>query len=95
MRISPSYREFFKKYWENILPDSKVYLFGSRADDHKKGGDIDLLILSNNKITIDQKLKFMSQFCIQFGEQKIDVAAFTYSEKAPFKNICLLNAIEL
>ena len=95
MRISQYHREFFKKYWENILPESKVFLFGSRTDDNKRGGDIDLLILSNDKISIDQKLKFICKFYIQFGEQKIDVATFTYSEKKPFKNIALSTAIEL
>lgn len=95
MRISPNHREFFKNYWSNILPDSKIFLFGSRADDNKKGGDIDLMILSNNKISLDQKLKFVSQFYVRFGEQKIDVTAFTFSEQTPFKKIALQNAIEL
>ena len=32
--------------------EAKIYLFGSRADDAKRGGDIDLFILSN-KISRD------------------------------------------
>ena len=95
MRISSNYKEFFKKYWLNILPESKVFLFGSRTDDNKKGGDIDLLILSKDKISIDQKLNFISKFYMQFSEQKIDVTTFTFAEKTPFKNIALLTAIEL
>jgi len=54
-----------------------VTLFGSRIDDSKKGGDIDLLIKCNETISRDElyalKLKFLVQLKKRIGDQKIDV----------------------
>ncbi len=55
----------------------KVRLFGSRTDDTKKGGDIDLLINPgrnlNTRELVLSKANFLSQLFISMGEQKIDV----------------------
>ena len=54
---------------------AKIYLFGSRVENTKKGGDIDLYIEQNNRSDQDynnkQKLIFELQNII--GEQKIDL----------------------
>ena len=54
-----------------------VTLFGSRIDDSKKGGDIDLLIKCNKTISRDElyqlKLMFLIQLKKRIGDQKIDV----------------------
>lgn len=54
-----------------------VTLFGSRIDDNKKGGDIDLLIKCNKSISRDElyqlKLNFLIQLKKRIGDQKIDV----------------------
>ncbi|MFC1596112.1 nucleotidyltransferase domain-containing protein [Candidatus Margulisiibacteriota bacterium] len=52
--------------------EAKIYLFGSRTDDDKKGGDIDLLIISD-KITAPDKRKIKLNLYDQIGEQKIDL----------------------
>jgi predicted nucleotidyltransferase len=54
--------------------NAKVWLFGSRCDDFKKGGDIDLYIESE---TIDspllKRIKLKIALEDVFGEQKVDV----------------------
>jgi len=62
------YRFFF-------LGDS-LWLFGSRADDTKRGGDIDLYIethCADHAIILDKKLHFLVALQQALGEQKIDI----------------------
>jgi predicted nucleotidyltransferase len=53
-----------------------VWLFGSRADDSKRGGDIDLLIETDQTDINDlarAEIAFLTELQIKLGEQKIDV----------------------
>ncbi len=49
-----------------------VYLFGSRSDDTRQGGDIDLLIESN-LLTREDCNKIRWKIWESIGEQKIDI----------------------
>lgn len=53
----------------------KVFLFGSRADDTKRGGDIDLLISTQKEsmATLQNKLLFIVDLKTKIGDRKIDV----------------------
>ena len=55
--------------------DTTVYLFGSRTDDHKKGGDIDLFISHVNEaaLTMEAKIRFLAELKTKIGDRKIDV----------------------
>jgi predicted nucleotidyltransferase len=52
--------------------EAKIFLFGSRVDDSKKGGDIDLFILSS-RINNRDKRKIKLNIYDKIGEQKIDL----------------------
>ena len=59
--------------------DAKVYLFGSRVDDKKRGGDIDLYIETGLKENIVQrKIKMVGKLQEILGEQKIDIVINTF-----------------
>ena len=75
MRLSRRQIEVIKKSArEHFGVSSKVYLFGSRVDDSKKGGDIDLFIDTDNSIDLlNEKIKFLAKLNMLLGEQKIDV----------------------
>ena len=60
---------------------SKIYLFGSRVDDNKKGGDIDLYIETDLTDIFQRKNDFSVQLQQQIGEQKIDILINNGSEK--------------
>lgn len=52
----------------------KVYLFGSRLDDNKRGGDIDLLIRTEGeKQGVLTRIRLISRLKQYLGDQKIDV----------------------
>lgn len=74
MRLKKYEIEVIKSAIRKYDDGAKVYLFGSRVDDRKKGGDIDLLVISE-KIKLDEKLKIESSLDALLGEQKIDLVA--------------------
>ncbi|MBC7464502.1 MAG: nucleotidyltransferase domain-containing protein [Bdellovibrio sp.] len=76
----------------------KLYLFGSRADDNKKGGDIDLLVVVANEFKSDvaqKKTTIRSRIFDSIDEQKIDITVATEDEtlKDPFLSTIFPTAI--
>ena len=64
-------------------PDSRVFLFGSRVDDSKRGGDIDLLVESPKTGIEIQEARIRTMGSIQrlIGEQKIDIVTMETGKK--------------
>ena len=50
MRISNEMKKYFAEEVARIEPGARVYLFGSRVYDERKGGDIDIMILAERKL---------------------------------------------
>ncbi len=74
MRLSKIYVEVIKKHFKEFFENGEIYLFGSRVDDSKKGGDIDLyLVLKEHTNLFEKKIKFLSRVKRDLGEQKIDI----------------------
>ena len=62
MRLDKKDIEIIVNTIEHIFGKVKVYLFGSRLDDHKKGGDIDLFIVSEGRSNLfEKKIKTLSK----------------------------------
>ena len=72
MRLSPKERTAIREAIKQTDPEAKVYLFGSRLNDKQKGGDIDLLVVSN-QIVFSDKLALLGQIKATIGDQKIDL----------------------
>lgn len=65
-----------------LLPSCKIFLFGSRLYDFKKGGDIDLVLLcpeSSYKNILDLKFKIKSELEFALDEQRVDLTVTTES----------------
>lgn len=72
MRLSGEQVNAIRAVVSSFDPAARVYLFGSRTDDRARGGDIDLLVLSDILAPgaawdIEDRLMEM------LGEQRIDV----------------------
>ena len=64
----------FKKYYDST--QEHLWIFGSRVDATKRGGDIDLYIEtqeSNAQLANEQRQKFLHALYDALGDQKIDV----------------------
>ena len=84
MRISDYEKNTIIEAAKNVDPDVKVWLFGSRTDDSKKGGDIDIAILSS-KIDVMGEIEIRQQIYDKIGEQKIDFVVSKDGQQAFFK----------
>ena len=73
--------------------NARVYLFGSRVDDTKKGGDIDLLIMSNS-LTREDKRTIKIKLNEPLGEQKIDLV-LAADDSDPFVKLALETGVKL
>jgi predicted nucleotidyltransferase len=75
VRLSSEYQAIIKAETLNMFGlNASVFLFGSRMDDSKKGGDIDLFIRTDDKDRLfEKKLRFLAKLKRKLGEQKIDV----------------------
>ncbi len=98
MRLSNKEVEAINQTFKKIFKEGSIYLFGSRIDDNKKGGDIDLYIVSDNA-TMEKKIKFLSLLKENIGDQKIDIVisrdkSRTIEQKA-LKEGVLLNDAKL
>ena len=95
MRLNTECKNYIKKQLGGIGEDIEIYLFGSRVNDFDKGGDIDILLLSEKPV--DRRLirNFRVGFFKKFGWQKIDIVTFLKGEENTFKKIALENAIKL
>ena len=72
MRLTPIELQTLRTVLAAIDRSARLYLFGSRANDDAKGGDIDLLIHSSTMTQNDVR-QMRWQLLEQLGEQKIDI----------------------
>ena len=72
MRLKNIEIEIIEKAIHSLDPDASIYLFGSRVDESRKGGDIDLLIFYRT-LTYGDKIKIKKRIFEKMEEQKIDL----------------------
>lgn len=93
MRLSDFEKNVIVSTVRRFDSNSRIYLFGSRTDNSKKGGDIDLLIMSAI-LTRDDKRSIKSELYERIGEQKIDIVLSVAAEE-PFVKLVLETGVEL
>ncbi|TVQ28454.1 MAG: nucleotidyltransferase domain-containing protein [Spirochaetaceae bacterium] len=79
MRLSDEQRTAIRDaVRDRFGPDATVYLFGSRTDDARRGGDIDLLVelpeeAAASVNTVEAKLRTIADIQRRIGDRKIDL----------------------
>lgn len=63
--------------------NAQIHLFGSRIDDKKRGGDIDLIIISD-KLKFADRGKIYASITRTMDEQKIDIIIYNGKDKNLF-----------
>jgi predicted nucleotidyltransferase len=74
-------------------PDAQVWLHGSRARDDARGGDIDLLVLSQ-RMRLSEKLDVLSRLHQTLGERRVDLT-IARDESRPFVRLALAQGVRL
>ena len=76
MRLTPETRQIIKESVQDVFgPDATVRVFGSRANDEARGGDIDLLAECSEPVKdrLKKTLTLTARLQIRLGDQRIDV----------------------
>lgn len=93
MRLDERERQAICTPIKELDPNAAIYLFGSRTDTKKRGGDIDILIISQ-RITSSDKPILLRQIFEKIDEQKIDLV-IKQDTSDPFVEYILETAIRL
>jgi predicted nucleotidyltransferase len=76
MRLDPAtIPPLLRAVRESFGDDAEVWLFGSRADDNRHGGDIDLYVETDvDRDIVTRRSDLLRRLEAIYGEQKIDLA---------------------
>lgn len=96
MRLTEYEMKMIKKAFHEAFGEGKIYLFGSRVDDTKKGGDIDLYLMPTKKFDDEgeRKVSFLVKLDSYIGEQKIDAIVARDKNRA-IEQEAMKNGVEL
>ncbi len=93
VRLRPQEIDAIKKSIHEYTPEAKILVYGSRTDDTKKGGDIDLLVYCKQVPDLNTKNRILLNLYDLIGEQKIDIL---YSQaESNFTQLIQGEAIEI
>ncbi len=103
MRVTPEQIKVFGAYAHRYFgDDAGLWLFGSRVDDEKKGGDYDFLVetsLSDADEIIECKVLLLTklQGTVQFEDEKIDIVVKrkTKNFEMPIYQIAMHEGVKL
>jgi predicted nucleotidyltransferase len=93
MRITDTEKNAILSAVEEVDRHAEIWLFGSRVDDTKRGGDIDVAIRS---AAIDrlQKMRIRRSITDVLGDQKIDLVVSS-GGREPFFRLAIENGVRL
>jgi len=94
MRLKDFEIKTIKEAVYSLDKNARIHLFGSRVDDSRRGGDIDLIIISK-KLNFGDKYKIYSRITKLIDEQKIDIIIYNGKDKNLFVENSLKESLQL
>ncbi|WP_029522910.1 nucleotidyltransferase domain-containing protein [Persephonella sp. KM09-Lau-8] len=94
VRLSPEEIKIIKETIKKYDPEARIFIFGSRTDLSKKGGDIDILVISK-KIDYKLRRKLRVDLLLQLGDRKIDLIITENPHKTEFTKIAYKYGVEI
>ena len=94
LRLSNEEIQVIKTVIKKYDPNAKIFIFGSRTDLNKKGGDIDILVISNT-IDYKQRRKIKVELLLTLGDRKIDLIITENPEKTEFTKLAYKYGVEI
>ena len=94
MRLSRDVQEVIREKSQKTFPDDRGFLFGSRTDDNRLGGDIDILVLTSQPAPDQLRRIVLLELEDRLGEQRIDLLV-THQPEQPFVRQILPNCVPL
>lgn len=76
MRLDARTRDIIRQEVERLIgADNVIRLFGSRVDDDRRGGDIDLLVESRHPVAdrVQTECRLSARLYLGLGGRKVDV----------------------
>ncbi len=81
MRLEKEDIEIIKTTLLSKISDAKIFLFGSRVNDKKRGGDIDIFVKTLHNITLKDEISLLAQLELHGISRKIDLIIETPKKK--------------
>jgi predicted nucleotidyltransferase len=96
MRLSPEQAAIIRSAAAEVFgADARVWLFGSRVDDNRHGGDIDLLIEAQRKPALQQTLTVQARLEQQLGTPVDLITSSPEVSQTPIMHIARLTGVPL
>ena len=86
--------DIIKKVIKSFDKNAKIFIYGSRTDLNKKGGDIDILVISRN-ISLEKQLKIKAKLIRFLGDRKIDLLIAKNKKETNFIELISSQAVEI
>jgi len=95
MRLTLHERAAISNRCRELAPGGDAFLFGSRTDPQARGGDIDILLLTDAKLPMAEIRRLRRAILGDIGEQRLDIVNFPRTSDAPFKAVAMHTAVKL
>ena len=95
VRLSEEELQAIKTAVKSFDKEARIFIFGSRANPNLKGGDIDILVISDN-IDWMKRRKIRVELLKKLGDRKIDLlVANRENLQDPFVKLAMEEGVEI